>query len=55
MNSELAESIGSLDHHFNLHHVGFVVPSIQGNGLSFAVALGKVGRKHSFDPSRTYV
>jgi methylmalonyl-CoA/ethylmalonyl-CoA epimerase len=50
MNSELQESIRPPDH-VNLHHIGFVVASIQESGPSFALALGATwDRNIVFDP-----
>ena len=50
MNSELQESIRPPDH-VKLHHIGFVVASIQESGQSFALALGATwDRNVVFDP-----
>jgi methylmalonyl-CoA/ethylmalonyl-CoA epimerase len=50
MSSEPLENLHPLDH-LKLHHIGFVVSSIQESGPSFALALGATwDRKIVFDP-----
>jgi hypothetical protein len=45
MSDEPLGSRSPAEHHLRLHHIGFVVASIQESGHSFALALGARGMK----------